>query len=93
MAMEIELLEEIVGNEAYFCNDSIPSDNQGHITWITPIFVSTGVYKTTFSGINANGEAIESTNINIESSTLPSAGQVFLAIAAALKALLCPTCV
>ena len=91
--MAIALLEEIEGNEAYFENDAIEGQNQGHISWGTPILVSTGVYRTSISGIDAVGEAIEGTTLNIEASTLPTPGEVFWAAAAALKALLCPSCV
>ena len=91
--MAIALLEEIEGNEAYFKNCDTSGQDQGYISWRTPIFVSRGVYHTAISGINVEGEAIEVTPLNIESSTLPTPGQVFWAAAAALKALLCPTCV
>ena len=91
--MAIALLEEIEGNEAYFENDDTSGQDQGHISWGTPILVSTGVYRTSISGINVEGEAIEGTTLNIESSTLPTPGQVFWAAAAALKSLICPSCV
>lgn len=90
--MAIELLEEIEGNEAFFENDEIQGQDEGHISWSEPELIETNKYRVVFSGTNVVGGTIPSTQTAINQSTTPTPAQVFFAIAAALTSLLCPDC-
>lgn len=91
--MSIVLITEepLQSNAALFENSENEEQDLGDITWNNPYKVS-GEWFVTFSGVDAAGATIESTEIEVEQADTINPTKVFWALVRLAREVLCPEC-
>ena len=90
----IKLLEIVEGEDRFlFENDAMEGETLGDIEYSNLSNISGTTYSVTVNGLNVQGDEFEEQDIDIEIEGTLNATKIFIAIAKALKATLCPHCV